>query len=274
MLNEELAAEAVQRGAEGPGRDDGRRSACSPPAPPRATCSCRASPRWCTAGWAAGRWSCCPPAACARRHGGACRPRPGGPPRRARRRGGRRVGAGQPGSLRQRRFTTGSRSERSTRSSCAGRSPTAPARWCWRPQPRPDRASLRVDWVHTVSYAHEHPVCMRAGLDGPTAEVGKTWLDRPRRGAGGAAPACCGCARTCGRCPGCSRSGLREFVALVRAGRFDPSTDRPRAVPLQRRTLQGRHLPAAPRGRSDDRRGALVHATCRPGATPARRASS
>jgi hypothetical protein len=32
------------------------------------------------------------------------------------------------------------------------------------PQPRPDGLSLRVDWVHLVSHAHQHPVCMSAGL--------------------------------------------------------------------------------------------------------------
>ncbi|GAB3233601.1 beta-ketoacyl-ACP synthase III [Glycomyces halotolerans] len=46
------------------------------------------------------------------------------------------------------------------------------------PRPRPDRPSLRVDWIRHVSLAHEHPVCMRAG----TGEVlepsaGDTWQD-------------------------------------------------------------------------------------------------
>ncbi|QOR70305.1 3-oxoacyl-ACP synthase [Ruania alkalisoli] len=44
-------------------------------------------------------------------------------------------------------------------------------------QPRPDRPSLRVDWVRQVSLAHEHEVCMRAGLDGPSAVAGSTWQD-------------------------------------------------------------------------------------------------
>lgn len=46
-------------------------------------------------------------------------------------------------------------------------------------QPRPDRPCLRVDWVRQVSLAHEHEVCMRAGLDGPVAEAGVTWQDYP-----------------------------------------------------------------------------------------------
>ncbi|WP_454293907.1 3-oxoacyl-[acyl-carrier-protein] synthase III C-terminal domain-containing protein [Salana multivorans] len=44
-------------------------------------------------------------------------------------------------------------------------------------QPRPDRPSLRVDWVRQVSLAHEHEVCMRAGLDGDAIEAGRTWQD-------------------------------------------------------------------------------------------------
>jgi len=44
-------------------------------------------------------------------------------------------------------------------------------------QPRPDRPSLRVDWVRHVSLAHEHEVCMRAGLDGDVLEAGRTWQD-------------------------------------------------------------------------------------------------
>lgn len=45
-------------------------------------------------------------------------------------------------------------------------------------QPRPDAPSLRVDWVRHVSLAHEHPVCMRAGLDGPEPVAGRTWQDQ------------------------------------------------------------------------------------------------
>ncbi|GAB3398318.1 hypothetical protein GCM10027515_03400 [Schumannella luteola] len=44
-------------------------------------------------------------------------------------------------------------------------------------QPHPTRLSLRVDWVRQVSLAHEHPVCMRAGMSGAAAEVGGTWQD-------------------------------------------------------------------------------------------------
>src|SRR5688572_2917395 len=44
-------------------------------------------------------------------------------------------------------------------------------------QPHPSRPSLRVDWVRHVSLAHEHDVCMRAGMDGIDPVVGRTWQD-------------------------------------------------------------------------------------------------
>lgn len=44
--------------------------------------------------------------------------------------------------------------------------------------PRPDRPSLRIDWIHQVSLAHEHDACMRAGLDGTEAVAGRTWQDQ------------------------------------------------------------------------------------------------
>ena len=44
-------------------------------------------------------------------------------------------------------------------------------------QPHPSRPSLRVDWIRQVSLAHEHDVCMRAGMDGTEPVVGSTWQD-------------------------------------------------------------------------------------------------
>lgn len=44
-------------------------------------------------------------------------------------------------------------------------------------QPHPDRPSLRVDWVRHVSLAHQHDVCMRAGMEGTDPAVGRTWQD-------------------------------------------------------------------------------------------------
>lgn len=44
-------------------------------------------------------------------------------------------------------------------------------------QPHPTKPSLRVDWVRQVSLAHEHDVCMRAGMTGAEPEIGRTWQD-------------------------------------------------------------------------------------------------
>lgn len=44
-------------------------------------------------------------------------------------------------------------------------------------QPHPSRPSLRVDWVRQVSLAHEHEVCMRAGMSGAEPSTGHTWQD-------------------------------------------------------------------------------------------------
>ncbi|SFR70222.1 3-oxoacyl-[acyl-carrier-protein] synthase-3 [Agromyces sp. CF514] len=44
-------------------------------------------------------------------------------------------------------------------------------------QPHPTKPSLRVDWVRQVSLAHEHDVCMRAGMSGTDPAVGSTWQD-------------------------------------------------------------------------------------------------
>src|ERR1700761_7008740 len=49
------------------------------------------------------------------------------------------------------------------------------------PRPRPGGPSLRVDWMHLVSHADRHPVCMSAGLGADlTPKAGSTWLDRPK----------------------------------------------------------------------------------------------
>lgn len=44
-------------------------------------------------------------------------------------------------------------------------------------QPHPTRLSLRVDWIRQVSLAHDHAVCMRAGMSGDATHVGGTWQD-------------------------------------------------------------------------------------------------
>ncbi|MEV0460799.1 3-oxoacyl-[acyl-carrier-protein] synthase III C-terminal domain-containing protein [Catellatospora methionotrophica] len=86
------------------------------------------------------------------------------------------------------------------------------------PNPRPDGLSLRLDWTHLVSYAGERPVCMSAGGE-PVA--GQTWLDGPDVATAEQA----GLIRLrqdVKALPALFRLGLREYMGLVRAGRFTP----------------------------------------------------
>jgi 3-oxoacyl-[acyl-carrier-protein] synthase-3 len=93
------------------------------------------------------------------------------------------------------------------------------------PRPRPDGLSLRVDWMHLVSHAHSHPVCMSAGL-GPDLQprAGGTWLDRPKPGAGEefTLPRL---RQDMSALPALLDMGVAEFDALVKAGRIDPDTE-------------------------------------------------
>jgi 3-oxoacyl-[acyl-carrier-protein] synthase-3 len=127
------------------------------------------------------------------------------------------------------------------------------------PAPRPDGTSLRLDWMHLVSYAHEYPVCMQAGLavdalgsprlglagpvsprpelaglgsargvaDGAVGSVvsaaaGQTWLDQPD--AASAERAGMLVLRQDVRAlPHLFEVGLREYAALIRRGRFAPA---------------------------------------------------
>jgi 3-oxoacyl-[acyl-carrier-protein] synthase III len=90
------------------------------------------------------------------------------------------------------------------------------------PSPRPDGLSLRVDWMHLVSHAHEHPVCMSAGLgDGRAVQAGSTWLDK-----GSAEPSGVPVLRQdMTVLPALLELGVAEFDALVKAGRIDPETE-------------------------------------------------
>lgn len=94
------------------------------------------------------------------------------------------------------------------------------------PAPRPGGLSLRLDWMHLVSHAHEHPVCMRAGLaDGgrPAGmRAGSTWLDLPDVSSAERAGMLL-LRQDVRALPELFRVGLREFVALVRQGRFAPA---------------------------------------------------
>jgi 3-oxoacyl-[acyl-carrier-protein] synthase III len=90
------------------------------------------------------------------------------------------------------------------------------------PRPRPDGLSLRVDWMHLVSHAHEHPVCMSAGLgQDRTPRAGATWLDR-RPGCAVEVPRL---RQDMSALPDLIDFGIAEFCALVRAGRIDPGTE-------------------------------------------------
>jgi 3-oxoacyl-[acyl-carrier-protein] synthase-3 len=93
------------------------------------------------------------------------------------------------------------------------------------PEPRPDGPSLRVDWMHLVSHAHEHPVCMSAGMaPGRAPEPGATWLDRrgPAAGADRESPVL---RQDMSALPALIDMGIAEFTALVQAGRIDPATE-------------------------------------------------
>jgi 3-oxoacyl-[acyl-carrier-protein] synthase III len=97
------------------------------------------------------------------------------------------------------------------------------------PRPRPDGPSLRVDWMHLVSHAHEHGVCMSAGLsDGgrpattSTLEPGATWLDQPDAGSADLAGMLL-LRQDVGALPALFQVGLREFAGLIRRGRFAPA---------------------------------------------------
>jgi 3-oxoacyl-[acyl-carrier-protein] synthase III len=90
------------------------------------------------------------------------------------------------------------------------------------PRPRPGGLSLRVDWMHLVSHAHEHPVCMSAGLgEDRTPTAGATWLDR-RPGGPAEIPRL---RQDMSVLPDLIDVGIAEFCSLVRAGRIDPGTE-------------------------------------------------
>ena len=93
------------------------------------------------------------------------------------------------------------------------------------PEPRPHGLSLRVDWMHLVSHAHERGVCMSAGLTaGPEPRAGATWLDR--RDPADASPfAVPPLRQDMSALPALIDLGVAEYGALVKAGRIDPSTE-------------------------------------------------
>ena len=88
-------------------------------------------------------------------------------------------------------------------------------------QPHPSRPSLRVDWVRHVSLAHEHDVCMRAGMDGTDPVVGATWQDLPFDDA--AAAGMFLLRQDASVLDDLAESGLRQFEELVDIGLVDVS---------------------------------------------------
>ncbi|MBD8024408.1 3-oxoacyl-[acyl-carrier-protein] synthase III C-terminal domain-containing protein [Microbacterium gallinarum] len=86
-------------------------------------------------------------------------------------------------------------------------------------QPHPSRPSLRVDWVRHVSLAHEHDVCMRAGMDGIDPVVGQTWQDVPIDEAEAAGMFVL--RQDVGVLDGLAGAGLAQFEELVDIGLVD-----------------------------------------------------
>jgi 3-oxoacyl-[acyl-carrier-protein] synthase-3 len=99
------------------------------------------------------------------------------------------------------------------------------------PRPRPDGASLRVDWMHLVSHAHEHGVCMSAGLSNggrpvrtafSRVEPGATWMDQADASSADQAGMLL-LRQDVAALPALFQVGLREFAGLIRRGLFAPA---------------------------------------------------
>lgn len=86
-------------------------------------------------------------------------------------------------------------------------------------QPHPDRPSLRVDWVRQVSLAHEHDVCMRAGMSGTAPVVGATWQDAGIADADAAGMFLL--RQDVGVLDDLAEAGIRQFEELVDIGLVD-----------------------------------------------------
>ncbi|WP_344486890.1 3-oxoacyl-[acyl-carrier-protein] synthase III C-terminal domain-containing protein [Glycomyces endophyticus] len=87
-------------------------------------------------------------------------------------------------------------------------------------RPRPDRPSLRVDWVRTVSLAHEHGVCMRAGTDGSSPAAGRTWQDMGSAAAAEQAGMML-LRQDTSALGALAEAGLKEFASLAQRGLID-----------------------------------------------------
>ncbi|MQM27774.1 3-oxoacyl-[acyl-carrier-protein] synthase III C-terminal domain-containing protein [Glycomyces albidus] len=89
------------------------------------------------------------------------------------------------------------------------------------PRPRPDRPSLRVDWVRTVSLAHEHDVCMRAGMGADASPAaGRTWQDMGSAAAAEQAGMLL-LRQDTSALGALAEAGLKEFASLAQQGLID-----------------------------------------------------
>jgi 3-oxoacyl-[acyl-carrier-protein] synthase-3 len=88
-------------------------------------------------------------------------------------------------------------------------------------QPHPTRLSLRVDWIRQVSLAHEHAVCMRAGMSGDEPHVGGTWQDVGIADAGAAGMFVL--RQDVGMLDELAEAGIAQFEELVDIGLIDVS---------------------------------------------------
>jgi 3-oxoacyl-[acyl-carrier-protein] synthase-3 len=86
-------------------------------------------------------------------------------------------------------------------------------------QPHPTKASLRIDWVRHVSLAHDHDVCMRSGMEGIEAAVGRTWQDVPIAEAEAAGMFVL--RQDIGVLDKLADAGIRQFEELVDTGLID-----------------------------------------------------
>ena len=90
-------------------------------------------------------------------------------------------------------------------------------------EPRPAGVSLRVDWVHLASYAHEHDTCMYAGTrERRTPAAGATWLDQPTI-AGAEAAGLLHLRQDTRALPGLVELGVAELARLTLRGLVDPA---------------------------------------------------
>ena len=88
------------------------------------------------------------------------------------------------------------------------------------PAPAPEGLSLRIEWVELISHAHEHPVCMYAGLvDKDAPRAGQTWLDYPKV-SDAEATGMLKIRQDTRLLPDVVKLGVEEYVRLLRQGRL------------------------------------------------------